>query len=282
MYTSARFQRFLKDNHVKHEPTSGYTPQENGRAERTIASVKERLQCLLSDSGLRDRLWGEALLHAIYLHNISDSTGGVTPWEKIKGDKPDAAVLRIWGCKAWKLIPAEKRNKSADTRKSEQVRFLGFDWPIRKAYRVLTSRGTVETTRHLAFDESAPSACEKRADFSPFIETTIETTEHNETPVQSPQATPSDAPGPSQQEPLPSMSPIDDSLTGTVHETPALPMNVNPLFDDEQVTPPAIELETRRSHRDNIGKKPVRFNPCAYHKYAKGLLRVHFADPVAA
>ena len=76
------------------------------------------------------------------------------------------------------------------------------------------------------------------------------------------------------------MSPIYDSLTGTVHETPAPPMNVNPLFDDEQVTPPAIELETRRSHRDNIGKKPVRFNPCAYHKYAKGLPRVHFADPV--
>jgi hypothetical protein len=64
-------------------------------------------------------MWAEANLHAAYLQNISSASCETTPWELIKGQKPDASILRIWGCKAWKLIPPEKRNKSSDTRKSE-------------------------------------------------------------------------------------------------------------------------------------------------------------------
>ena len=41
----------------------------------------------------------------------------------------------------WNLISADKRQKSHDPRKSEQVRFAGFAWPNSKARRVLTSRG---------------------------------------------------------------------------------------------------------------------------------------------
>ena len=148
-FMSKNFQRFLQKRNIQHEPTSGYTPQENGHSERAVGVLKQIMQSLLSDSGLNDRMWGEAVHHATYIHNISSSTGSVTPWETIHGTKPDASVLRLWGCKAWKLIPPEKRSKSFDIRKSEQVRFVGFAWPNAKAYRVLNSKGTIEITTHL-------------------------------------------------------------------------------------------------------------------------------------
>ena len=180
-----------------------------------------------------------------------------------------------------------KRNISADTRKSVQVCFLGFDWPNHKAYRVLTSRGTVETPRHLAFDESAPPACETRDDFSPCIETTVGTNEPSssaESPVESPQAVPSGVPDATEQQPLLTLSPIDDSgaeSSNTVPEAPAPPMNINPLFDDTLITPPSLLTDPRRSERDNKGKHAPRFDPCAYSKFAKGIpSRVHFADPI--
>jgi hypothetical protein len=50
---------------------------------------------------------------------------------------------------------------------------MGFDWPNSKAYRVLTARGVIEISRHVAFDESAPPACDSRADFSPFLQTEV-------------------------------------------------------------------------------------------------------------
>jgi hypothetical protein len=91
----------------------------------------------------------------------------------LKHIKPDAASLRIWGCKAWKLIPPARRSHTYLPILSEELRFLGLAWPDPKAYRVLTSKGNVETSRHVQFDESAPPVCYSRADFSPFMVTEI-------------------------------------------------------------------------------------------------------------
>ena len=53
---SDRFQLFLKSCNTEHRPTSGYAPQDDGRAERAISTLKERMQSLLSDSSLRDNM----------------------------------------------------------------------------------------------------------------------------------------------------------------------------------------------------------------------------------
>jgi hypothetical protein len=189
VFMSQKTQHFLHEHHVSHQPTSWYTPQENGNAERVIDVLKERMQCLLSDSGLSDALWAEALWHACYLQNITPSTGATTPWELLKGEKPDATALRIWGCVAWKLIPADTRRKSADTRKSEKVRYVGIAWPNPKAHRVLSQRGIIYTTRHLALDESARPACDSRADFTPILELEVSVPAPPPAPVIQPPAT---------------------------------------------------------------------------------------------
>jgi hypothetical protein len=305
---SQKFQKFLSNRSIEHHPTSGYTPPENGRAERAIGVLKTTLQALLSDSGLKDSLWAEAVHHAAYLHNISSSTGATTPWQRITGTKPDASSLRIWGCKAWKLIPADRRSKSADTRKSEQVRFVGIAWPNQKAYRVLTSKGHIDTTRHLAFDESAPPACNTRADFSPFenIEMTVETgAEQQPASTPAPSARPQETSDTQQEtaESLPEASPISDSDSHAENPEPTISdrefqLNPNPLFEtaDESASPDTAETQPapqqpsgipgpRRSGHTNKNVPPDRYTDDAFRKYATGLrhksAQVTVAEPAA-
>lgn len=58
VFTSHDFQTWLDDNFIEFQPTSGYSPQENGHAERSIRTVSEILQAMLSDSGLNKKYWG--------------------------------------------------------------------------------------------------------------------------------------------------------------------------------------------------------------------------------
>jgi transposase InsO family protein len=299
VFMSTKFQSFLKSHHIQHQPTSGRTPQENGRSERAVGVLKERMQCLLSDSGLRDNMWAEAIWHAAYLQNISSSTGSTTPWELIKGDKPDAGQLRVWGCKAWKVIPADQRQKSFDTRKSEQVRFVGIAWPNVKAYRVLTARGRIETSRHVVFDESAPPACDTRADFSSHIQTEVSVPQSSTQLTPTPQAAPPSTPVVAQSipmQPAPTLSPVDTAGTTAedqpdMHAPPIL-INSSPLFETEATDPPPEAAEPpmappmpssnlpRRSARPNKNVPPAMYDPSAYTKYAQGLpkRKVSFAD----
>jgi hypothetical protein len=144
-----------------------------------------------------------AKLHISYWGQV---TMGATQREK-----PDASMLRIWGCKAWKLIPRDLRTKTYNPRKSEEVRFVGFDWPSRKAYRVLTRRVAIDTARHLAFDETAPPACDSRADFAPHLQTEI--------------YLPQPVVPPSTRSTAPAVAPL--AATSSETSTPAPPVPVN-------------------------------------------------------
>jgi hypothetical protein len=105
VYSSQSFSDFLRRYHNKDTPTSGYSPLENGHAERGIGVLKRMMQCLLSDSALSDAYWAEALWHAWNLSNITSSTGSITPWELLKHSKPDASTLRM-GVQGMEAHPA--------------------------------------------------------------------------------------------------------------------------------------------------------------------------------
>jgi transposase InsO family protein len=277
VYGSHKFSDFLRKHSITDTPTSGYSPQENGHAERAIGVLKSMVQSLLSDSGLADAYWAEALWHACYLSNITSSTGSTTPWELLKHAKPNASSLRIWGCKAWKLIPPEKRSRNKLPVRSEQVRFLGFAWPNPKSYRVLTSKGKVEISRHVEFDESSPPACERRADFSPFMEKEIATVEAQATnqPAQPSTSAPT-GPPPAQ---TTSPSPLPTTEEGSEDADTEYD---NPLFEAEPaqtpLTTPAPAILSpsnipsapapalRRSDRSNKGVPAD-----TYGKYVSGL-----------
>lgn len=158
VFMSKSFKAQLRSNGTRFEPTSGYSPAENGHAERAIRTLGEAYQAMLSDSGLSNNMWAECLRHAVYVTNITSSDGKKTPWELLKNEKPDVSNLHIWGCTAWVNVPKELRLKGMLPPKAKAGKHLGFDQPNMKAYRILMPNGKIVTSRDVLFDESAPPA----------------------------------------------------------------------------------------------------------------------------
>jgi hypothetical protein len=145
-------------------------------------------------------------------------------------------------------------------------------------------------SRHVEFDESAPPACDSRADFTPFMSTQPEVPPpvqqiHTEEPASLPDM----APLPTTQEEH-DAAPAQDAPEDAVS---APSFNVNPLFepenqdfeDDQHITPPDILSPSaiprapaikRTSERSNKGILPNR-----YGKFATGLpgmrMQAHFS-----
>ena len=108
VFLSNAMHSFFNASSIEMQPTSGYSPQENGHAERAIGTLGNLRDALLADSGLQKKYWAEAIMHAAYLSNIMRSEGGPSPWEILKNIKPDISNLHVWGCTCYYRIPAEK------------------------------------------------------------------------------------------------------------------------------------------------------------------------------
>src|SRR6218665_683442 len=81
-YTAERLQTFLKDEGIQAEFTTPYTPQQNGCAERKNRSLVEMTRCMINDSGLPKKFWGEAIMTANHFQNRLPIDGKeTTPYE---------------------------------------------------------------------------------------------------------------------------------------------------------------------------------------------------------
>jgi hypothetical protein len=64
-----------------------------------------------ADAALPLRLWVEAVRTAAYERNRSPAAGKVgTPLELLTGHKSGVSHLRVFGCKAYALIPKQQRS----------------------------------------------------------------------------------------------------------------------------------------------------------------------------
>lgn len=77
------------------------TPEHNGVAERLNRTLVERVRAMLHASGLPKSLWGEAMMHAVWLKNRSSTRAldGKTPYEMLYNKKPDLSGIPVWGCR---------------------------------------------------------------------------------------------------------------------------------------------------------------------------------------
>jgi hypothetical protein len=110
---ATQLQDWYKSRGIESQPTSGYSPQENGAAERLGRTLWETTLTLLADPGLPTKWWAEALAHGTHLHNVKNSTGTWTPWELIKGQQPDLTTFRIFGAPCMVKVPDQKCHRSA-------------------------------------------------------------------------------------------------------------------------------------------------------------------------
>jgi hypothetical protein len=150
-YVNTAVTTYFKSKGIVHETTAPYTPEQNGRAERLNRTLMEKVRALLITSQLPTKLWGEAASTACYLRNRSP-TGSfeATPYELFYKQKPDVSHLRVFGCKAYTLVPAQQRKKLDP--KSAIGAFVGYEQHS-KACRIFVNNKVV-VSRNVTFDES--------------------------------------------------------------------------------------------------------------------------------
>lgn len=133
-YINNNLAKFMLERGIEHQQTAPYTPEQNGLAERFNRTLVEKARCMLFDSGLDVKFWGEAVNTAAYIINRSPSKAlaNKTPEEMWTGKKPNLTNIRVFGCKAMMHIPKSKRAKFDP--KSKEVIMLGYSGS--KSYRV--------------------------------------------------------------------------------------------------------------------------------------------------
>ena len=111
---------------IKHELTVPKNTEQNGVAERMNRTVVETARCMLAESKLPKKFWAEAVSTAVYLRNRSPTIAvkGMTPYEALSGEKPEADVLRVFGCLVYAHIPKNERQKLDS--KARKCVFLGY------------------------------------------------------------------------------------------------------------------------------------------------------------
>ncbi|CAI7902867.1 unnamed protein product [Closterium sp. NIES-54] len=106
---------FCKTHGIQQTSTLPHSPQQNGIAESRIREITKIARCLIAHASTPPSLWSYALLHAALLLNLRShpqhpSSSTTKLWSKAK---PNAAGLRVWGCKSFVLIPPADRSRAA-------------------------------------------------------------------------------------------------------------------------------------------------------------------------
>ena len=120
------FDEYCKHQGIRHEKTPPKTPQLNGLAERMNRTLIERVRCMLTESKLPKCFWGEALLAAVHVINLSPTIALDTdvPDNVWFGKNVSYDHLRVFGCKAFVHVPKDERSK-LDV-KTKQCIFIGY------------------------------------------------------------------------------------------------------------------------------------------------------------
>jgi hypothetical protein len=137
---------------ITREPIEPYAHYQNGVAERTNRTIRERAAPMVQEtsisgqvskiisekgtellriSSIPENLWPEAMQHAVWLKNRAPARAlrkkdAKTPYEALKGDKPTFTRERIWGSRAYVTYPPEFRNTAEMTKLHNPRGWLGY------------------------------------------------------------------------------------------------------------------------------------------------------------
>lgn len=146
-------QDYLSSQGIEWEYTAPYAPQQNGVAERLNRTLVETTRTLLTQSGLSEEFWGEAIVTAASLRNITSAKklNGMTPSEAITGRTPNTSHLRIFGCEVWFYNNTSQKTKlDARGNRGILLRCLSH-----KNYRIWDlQKQKVQHVRHVKFNET--------------------------------------------------------------------------------------------------------------------------------
>ena len=125
-YDNEELQKFLKDNGIVHEKSALYCQYMNGKAERTIQTINNRIGCALAQAGAKKGYWAEAGTYMLIVENVLIEEGvHKEVYKKLFLSTKIFEKIKTWGCAAIWHIPKEQRKKFNE--KGEKCTFLGLD-----------------------------------------------------------------------------------------------------------------------------------------------------------
>ncbi|GJZ97608.1 gag-pol polyprotein [Tanacetum coccineum] len=149
-YTGDEFDTFCRQEGIKRQFTTAYTPQQNGVAERMNRTLLERARAMLATTSLGKSFWAEAVNTACYVINRSPSTVVElkTPMEMWTGKPVDYSDLHIFGSPVYVMYNTQETTKLDS--KSRKCLFLGYADGVKgyhlwdsTAHKVVVSRDVV-------------------------------------------------------------------------------------------------------------------------------------------
>jgi hypothetical protein len=160
-FKNSQIEGFLKEEGIKHEFSSPYTPQQNGIVERKNRTLLDMARTMLDEYKTPDLFWAEAIntacysINRLYLHRILKKTS----YELLTGKKFNVSYFRVFGSKCFILVKRGRKSKFAP--KAVESFLLGYDSNT-TAYRVFNkSNGLVEVSCDIVFDETNGSQVEQ-------------------------------------------------------------------------------------------------------------------------
>ncbi|TFY51058.1 hypothetical protein EVJ58_g10760 [Rhodofomes roseus] len=155
-YLSDEFKAHLEARGIMAKLSVHDTHEEAGVAERLNRTLMEKTRAMLFQSGLPKSLWGEAVLHAVWLKNRSSTKAldGMTPFQAVTGRVPGLAGLPVWGTRVW----VHDTSSGKLGVRAKEARWVGFDAQS-KGHRVyLPESRRVAVERNVRFGEAEPPA----------------------------------------------------------------------------------------------------------------------------
>ena len=140
-YINNEFDAFCLTRGITQDPGAPYSPELNGVAERLNRTLCDKVRAMLDDSGLPPKYWGEAVLTANQIRNLSPYAPlrGKVPLEAWTGRKPSVRFLRVFGCRVY--VRSRDYTKKLEPR-SQPCTLVGYNEGGR-TYRVLTKTGAL-------------------------------------------------------------------------------------------------------------------------------------------
>lgn len=126
-YLSNEFKEFCIEKGITYHLTVPYTPDQNGVAERMMRTITEKARSMVIGAKLDKVFWGEAVLTATYLINLTPTKAislNKTPYEMWHNRKPKLHYLRVFGSTVY---IHNKTGKNKFDEKSFKGILVGYD-----------------------------------------------------------------------------------------------------------------------------------------------------------
>ena len=164
-------KQYFQQHGIIHQTSYTGTPQQNGRVERKHRHILNVARALRFQGNLPLRFWGECILTAGYLLNLTPSSvlNGKTPYEVITGKQPPYDHLRVFGC----LCFAHNQHRQGDkfASRSRKCVFVGYSYGQKgwKLYDLEKRSFFVSRDVKFVEDQFPLGSCSPSTDATPTI-----------------------------------------------------------------------------------------------------------------